>query len=138
MVTELDYQLEDFSEVNRIRCFLHIVNLVAKSLLKQFNVNKKNRESSDPDAEELDELLAELTKEFEYEESLTQDLDSVADDELDDDDGVLYADETLTEVEQSEVDANIRPVKLVLAKVSSFTNHKPELIQGHLAPKTGI
>jgi hypothetical protein len=137
MVTKLDDQLEEFSKANRVRCFLHIVNLVAKSLLKQFDVNTKRGESADPDAEQLDDLLVELTKDFEYEESLTQELDSV-DDKVDDEDGMLVEDKTLTEEEQAAIDADIHPVKLVLAKVSNRKNNEAMLTQGHSAAQTGF
>ncbi|KAG1722531.1 hypothetical protein EDD22DRAFT_760423, partial [Suillus occidentalis] len=41
MVNELSDLLEDFpGETNRTRCFLHIVNLVAKTLIRQFDVPK--------------------------------------------------------------------------------------------------
>ncbi|KAF9470669.1 hypothetical protein BDN70DRAFT_769815, partial [Pholiota conissans] len=38
MVDELADSLPDWSTINCTHCFAHIVNLVAKSLLKQFNV----------------------------------------------------------------------------------------------------
>ncbi|KAG1871907.1 hypothetical protein C8R48DRAFT_556663, partial [Suillus tomentosus] len=38
MVNELSDLLEDFpGETNRTQCFLHIVNLVAKTLIRQFD-----------------------------------------------------------------------------------------------------
>jgi phytoene/squalene synthetase len=110
MITELEDQLEDFSEVNRIRCFLHIVNLIAKRLLKLFDVSKRG-ESGDADDPELEKLLDELAKDFEVEETTTQDLDDAEDDELDDTD--LGDDAELTDEQR----AGIRPVTLVLAKV---------------------
>ena len=41
MVNELVYLLNKFSgEANRTRCFTHILNLVAKSIIKQFDIPK--------------------------------------------------------------------------------------------------
>ncbi len=41
MITELAKILPKFSEVGHTQCFLHIVNLVAKSIIRQFNIPKK-------------------------------------------------------------------------------------------------
>ena len=112
MITELEDQLEDFSEVNHIRCFLHIVNLIAKWLLKQFDVSQRGG-SIDANDPELEKLLDELAKDFEVEEETTQDLDDAEDDELDDMDD-LGGDKELTDEQR----AGIQPVTLVLAKVS--------------------
>ena len=46
--------MPNFSEVSHTRCFLHIVNLVAKSVIRQFDVQKKR------DDEHLDEAEQEL------------------------------------------------------------------------------
>jgi hypothetical protein len=99
MISELDDQLDDFSEVNRIRCFLHIVNLVAKSLLKQFDVANKRGDNGDADDQEPESLLAELAKDFEHEESVTQSRDDADNEMLDDVDGVLDEDDAMTDVD---------------------------------------
>jgi hypothetical protein len=113
MVTELDDQLSSFSEVNRIHCFLHIVNLIAKSLLKQFDVTKDQGDAGDQD---LEKLLAELAKDFEHEESVTQELDNADDEEFDD---LEDLPDVLTADKRADVVADIRKVTLVLAKVSA-------------------
>src|SRR5258708_37155753 len=41
MITELAKILPKFSKVGHTQCFLHIVNLVAKSIIRQFNIPKK-------------------------------------------------------------------------------------------------
>src|ERR1700735_611497 len=60
MVGELSTLLRDFpGEANRTQCFLHIVNLVAKQLLKQFDVPCKDADSALNEAEkELFNLAA--------------------------------------------------------------------------------
>lgn len=44
MVSELEKMLPEFpGEAARTRCFAHIVNLVAKSVIKQFDAPKKGQ-----------------------------------------------------------------------------------------------
>jgi len=55
MIEELADLLDDFpGEANRTRCFTHILNLVAKSIIKQFDVLKAHAN------EVLDDLAKEL------------------------------------------------------------------------------
>ena len=54
MIAELAKTLPNFTEVAHTRCFLHIVNLVAKSVLRQFDIRKKR------DDEHLDKAEQEL------------------------------------------------------------------------------
>ncbi|KAF8869379.1 hypothetical protein BD779DRAFT_1457603, partial [Infundibulicybe gibba] len=46
MIDELAFTLPDFSAANRTQCFLHIVNLVRKSLTKQFDIPKKQADAA--------------------------------------------------------------------------------------------
>lgn len=117
MVNEMAVEIDNFSEVNRTRCFLHIVNLVAKSLLKPFETIKKGLQD-DALQRELDEMAEDL----ELEEVATQAFgNGVCDDDEsteDDIDGLVDEMEDLSEEERTEIRAQIRPVMLVLAKVS--------------------
>ena len=67
MVEELTKQVPNFSVVNHTRCFLRIVNLCTKLIIKQFNILKKKED------EHLDEdvmavtVLPEVEKEEEPE-----------------------------------------------------------------------
>jgi hypothetical protein len=118
MIEELDMDLEDFSQVNRIRCFLHIVNLIAKSLLKQFDIRvKKPSEDLDETTGQMDEQLQELANEFRFEEATTQAFNN-GDGDDDDADGMLDADELFSAHEKAVFEADVRPVQLTLAKVS--------------------
>jgi hypothetical protein len=54
MVSELAKKVPNFSVVNHTRCFLHIVNLCAKSIIKQFDIPKKKED------EHLDDTAKEL------------------------------------------------------------------------------
>ncbi|KAF8581722.1 hypothetical protein K439DRAFT_1353049 [Ramaria rubella] len=47
MSDQLDQFVKDFPrEANRTRCFAHIVNLIAKSLLKQFDIPAKRADAA--------------------------------------------------------------------------------------------
>ena len=81
MVDELSNLLDDFPGApNRTWCFTHILNLIAKSILKQFDLPKaKADEALDAAAR----ALADLAGDIEVEEELMGD-DLVGDDEDDD------------------------------------------------------
>jgi hypothetical protein len=62
MIEELADLLDDFpGEANRTRCFTHILNVVAKSIIKQFDVPKaRAKEVLDDMANELAALAVDL------------------------------------------------------------------------------
>jgi hypothetical protein len=69
MITELANILPDFSKVNHTWCFLHIVNLCAKSIIKQFDVQKKQDNEPLSEAEcELQGLAGDI--EFEEQQAI--------------------------------------------------------------------
>lgn len=119
MVDELVDLLPNFSgQANHCRCFLHIVNLVAKTLLKQFDVPKKDAESALDDAErELLELAAgiELEEMVTVAEAGAGDKD---DEENDDEEGWVDEIALLSEEERAALREKVGPVRLVLVKVS--------------------
>lgn len=118
MIDELEELVDNFrGACNRTRCFLHIVNLVAKSLLKQFDLHKKNGESDD------DVELSELANGLEEERF---DGGQIRDDDegLDDAEGLIDEVALLSEAERSDLLDEIRPVKIVLGKVSDEKNSK--------------
>jgi hypothetical protein len=122
MCEEIEDNITDFSQVNRIRCFLHIVNLVAKSLLKQFDVSKKRTvdDEVDDEDEELENQLEELTQDIDIDEAVTQAMNDGAgdDDDEDDIDGLVDETSNLSAEERSKLRSATRPVALVLVKVS--------------------
>ena len=65
MVQELANVVTDYVDVNRSRCFLHVVNLVAKRLLKQFDAipNQSVANSARNNAEDNAENTARGTAE---------------------------------------------------------------------------
>ena len=132
----------DYSDVNRSRCFLHVVNLVAKALIKQFDAvdaipsTENNTEDA---AENTAESTAESTTENDVEDNseaeddadleseiieiaLDDNKDSDGEDQTDTDDPDDPDDATnpsvLGDEEQEALNVAIQPVRLVLAKVS--------------------
>jgi hypothetical protein len=119
MIDKLVDILLNFSgQANHCHCFLHIVNLIAKTLLKQFDVPKKDAESALDDAEK--ELL-ELAAGIDMEEMVTvaeAGAGDKDDDENDDVEGWVDEMALLSEEERAALHENVGPVRLVLVKVS--------------------
>jgi hypothetical protein len=126
MIAELAKLLPKFSEVNHTQCFLHIVNLVAKLIIKQFDVPQK-REDEHLDAAEQDlhnlagdigleeqESVEEMTQ---YQIAVNIDSETKNDEEEDNIDGWVDKMTLLSCAEHEQVQEDIRPVKLVLIKV---------------------
>lgn len=123
----LEQQIPSYSTINRTRCFTHILNLVAKSLLRQFDVSLKlsgnNSNEDNPEIEltaEEEELL-ELAEGL-HQEELTmaqQDEGNNDEDGTDEDDEEGWVDELdeLSVEEREELKLHIRPVSHVLVKV---------------------
>lgn len=118
MIEELAKSLSDFSEVNRTRCFLHIVNLCAKSIIRQFDIHKRGPDEP-VDAAERD--LQDLAEDIDLEEQQAAELlkqHAVGDNENEDDaDGWIDEMAVLSLAERAELHEDIWPVKLVLVKV---------------------
>lgn len=122
MVDALKDRLENFpGESNRTRCFDHMVNLIAKSVIRQFDAPKTKGNES------FDDVLRELmvtAEDLDEEEAATREGEE-SDDESDDDnvDGFVNELEEMSEEEQKELDENIQPIRRVLVKVSAV-RHK--------------
>jgi len=114
MVEKLEDLLPVFSSSNHTRCFNHVLNLIAKSLLKQFDVAK-----TDDDLNEEEAKLLDLAKDLDGEE-LTVAQETDGDDGEVEDDLEDWVDEVaaLTPEEREMLEDDIRPVKMVLVKVS--------------------
>ena len=115
MIDELELVLEDFpGAVNRTRCFTHILNLVAKSVMKQFDLLKaKAGEALTAAAQALSTLAGDIeTEEAEMGGDMAEDCD-----EEDDEDGLADAQDDMSPEELEELDKTLQPVRLVLVKV---------------------
>jgi hypothetical protein len=118
MVTELNNLLTTFSATNRTRCFAHILNLIAKSLLKQFNVKPKAGDTDDLNND--DASLLALAEDMETKELTAAQEKDDGDGEAEEDDQVddwVDEVEALTPEEHADLEESIRPVKRTLVKV---------------------
>ena len=120
MVDELSKLMDDFpGAVNHIWCFTHILSLVAKSILKQFDLPKAEVDEA---LDAAAQALADLAGDIEVEEELMGD-NLVGDDE-DDNSGAGLADiqGEMTAEEIVELNESLQPVCLVLVKVNSVSD----------------
>ena len=124
MIDELADLLDEFpGPANQTRCFLHILNLVVKSIIRQFDLpkSKKTSDGVDEDDPMLDAATRELLKlagNIDLEERITA---SASDDEEaadDDEEGWVDELEDMTEDDLKELAASVQPVRLLLTKVT--------------------
>jgi len=120
MIDELKDQVLEFGgRATHTRCFLHTVNLIAKSLVHEFNVKKwrdgEHTGSEDEDAERLEQELRTLADGIELEEWATVDENDL--DGNNEFEGWIDEVERLTNKEREEFHETVRPVKLALVKV---------------------
>lgn len=119
MIDKLQALLPEFAgREGHTRCFLHTTNLVAKSLISQFDVKKRSTiesESSDGSGNigEEQETIFKATVE-----------NTSAGDE-DNADGLVDERDNMSPSERSAHEVAIRPVQLVLAKVSIIIGNAP-------------
>jgi hypothetical protein len=113
MIDELTDSLPNFpGPANQCCCFLHIVNLIVKTLLKQFEVPKKD---VDAVLDAAEQQLLELATGANMDELVTVAEGGLGDGE-DADDWVNEMD-LLSDEEREELHQNVHPVRLVLVKV---------------------
>jgi len=107
---------------NQTRCFTHILNLVAKSVLRQFEAPKaKGGDVLDDAAKELAAIFDDLEDEDEDGLSNTNDAgddSGESDDDDDDDDGLVDERGGMSEEELASLEESVKPIRLVLTKVS--------------------
>jgi hypothetical protein len=119
MVDTLSDLLKDFpGATRRTRCFAHILNLVAKSVIRQFDVAKGEADGALSNAEKV---LQELAEGVDIEDFVVQGEEEVEDDDIEEErneDGWIDERDELTRMQRNELDEHTRPVKLVLVKVS--------------------
>jgi hypothetical protein len=119
MIDELEDLVAAFpGEPGRTRCFAHIINLIAKSVIKQFDIPKAKKGEVLDDA--LEELIA-LAGDIELEERVTRE-SANEDDDLEDDNEEGWVDERakMSEEDQGKLNEDVQPVRLVLVKVRAL------------------
>lgn len=118
MMKALGDLLPGFITSNHMRCFTHILNLITKSLLKQFDV--KTKLEMDDGLNEEEWGLLDLAEDLEEEELIMAQENDKEDGEINKDDDLGdWVDEVaaLTPEEQETLKDSIRPIKMVLVKV---------------------
>jgi hypothetical protein len=113
MIVKLADLLAGFpGKPNQTCCFLHIINLVAKSVIQQFDVAKGKADDALDKAEQELHILAEGID--------LEDLEIQGEQKSNDDDVEGWVDErnVLSIADHNALDVSICPVKLVLVKVN--------------------
>jgi len=125
MIEHLATLVENFpGAANQTRCFAHILNLVAKSILRQFDMAKRTVDNpmDDPmDFNDATTALAALAQELEDPAKDDDADEEEADDEMDSDDNDDEpGDERdgMSEAEVDELEKSLIPIRLMLTKVS--------------------
>lgn len=125
MINELARLVDDFpGPANQTRCFLHILNLVVKSILQQFDVPTSKKTDGDEENNELESIdagrkeLLKLAGDIDIEEEMTAGAGD-EDDAIDDDNNEGWVDEleVMTEEELHNLSKSVQPVRLLLTKV---------------------
>jgi hypothetical protein len=126
MTDELELLIEQFNgQASRTRCILHVGNLVAKTMIKQFDV-PRSRQGEELGQNEKDlRALADGVDVEDYEMVGTIGKDPEKDDDTD---GWVDEITLLSVQEKAELENNIRPVRFALTKVSK---NLPDSLQGH-------
>lgn len=124
MIEELAILINDFpGPENQTRCFLHILNLVVKSIIRQFDLPKPKKTSDNEEGDEnyTDEATKEhlkLADEIECEEEITagagDEKDATEDNNVK---GWIDEREEMTEADLEELEESVKPVKLLMNKV---------------------
>jgi hypothetical protein len=125
MIDKLGARLPDFPGApNRARCFTHVLNLVVKSIMHQFDLPGKWRKLS-PHTDDVTRDLLNLAGDIDLEEQETQAEQNDPQDRdkegLEDDNNEGWIDEqsemTLEDID--ELEEMVRPVRFLLTKVSN-------------------
>src|SRR5271155_1527898 len=103
---------------NQTRCFLHILNLTTKSVIKQFEVPKKKLNEAGQDENDFGEAvdaLQALSAEIEDDEPSDFDNDEEAKD--DDDEGLEDERQGMTEEDVAMLEEELLPARRMMTKV---------------------
>ena len=125
MVEHLATLIETFPGApNQTRCFAHILNLVAKSVLHQFEGPKEKKGLTGALPTVLQEINGDNDDDLSDggNDKGEDECEDVEDDVVDDDeDGFIDEVDELSEDELARVKESVKPIRLVLTKVSQQT-----------------
>jgi hypothetical protein len=116
MVMELANLIEDFpGPANQTRCFAHVLNLVVKSIMRQFDLPKSK---SDEILNDGTKELLELAGNIEFEEyELSRDGEDGVAGEDDNVEGWIDERTSMDENDLNELEKSVEPVRVLLTKV---------------------
>ena len=119
MIVRMSNLLISFlGDANRARCFNHVIAVIAKSAIHQFDIPKGQADAVLDEAEsELRELAEGLDIEEEQTKGEWEGPDNEEDEEGEDPDGWVDEVAGLSVADHEALEENIRPVRLVLVKV---------------------
>ena len=121
-MADLEEKIPQFGgQATRVRCFLHVTNLVAKSLIRQFDLPKRSAVGADDD----DMALRELASNIEMEELLSRNDELKLGNgcEADDTEGWIDERAGLSPEDRAVLDRDIRPLRMILVKVCCETEN---------------
>jgi len=122
MISELAKVLTNFpGQANQMHCFTHIINLIAKSLMKLFEVKKKSQYDVLTDAEHnLQRLVDDIDTEDLETQIKTYQGHVVGTEEMDNDDDILDEIGEMDDFEAAKFQDEILPIRLTLVKVRNI------------------
>lgn len=129
MFDQLELLLNNFpGPANQTRCFLPILSITAKSIIKQFDVPKTKKGLSDVVTDAAALTLAKIAKGLNNEEWEEYENQEQSDDEADDQplDVWMEVQDGLTEQEREDINLRVMPVHLMLTRYVNY------MISSHL------
>ncbi|KAF9053411.1 hypothetical protein BJ165DRAFT_1338755 [Panaeolus papilionaceus] len=122
MVQKLEARLPAFSRLNHTRCFLHVVNLVVQTFIRQFDAPKSTRRGNgdDDEGDAANEHDADIFEDPDAEEQAAEEaylrkmVNSLPDDASD---GWEQELDALTWAEREAAEESLLPVRRILAKI---------------------
>jgi hypothetical protein len=120
MIDELEDRLETFSGApNQTRCFAHILNLIAQTIIRQFDVPKAKGGGLVDNSEAVKGLQV-LAEDIEIEELLTRANNTYKDSDNEDDlDRWVDEKRGLSPSDLKGLEVDVQPVRRTLVKVST-------------------
>jgi len=117
MICQLEKLIDEFKgEESQTHCFTHILNLIAKSIIQQFNIPKAQ---ADKVFDEVTTALMELAGNIDAEEQEMAESTGDSDDDEEDENLEDWVDEwvTMTVEQLAALNEAVKPVRLMLVKV---------------------
>jgi hypothetical protein len=136
MIVELAKLVAEFpGPANQTRCFLHVLNLVVKSIIKQFDLPKTQKGELD---DALDDALLELANDLEDEVQAQDDTDNLNNEDDDNAEGWIDERELMTAIERENLDKSVGPLRLMLTKVRKIMSELESSYKNCVVAENGV